>query len=216
MNPTLVPSKVAGVILPDSALARDATQLAYEASDPFLFNHVMRTYVFAALLAERRQLRFDRELVYVGAVLHDLGLTARFETQDRRFEVDGAFAARDFMESRQQSPQRMQLIWDAVALHSCFGITAYKEPDIALVHLGTSVDGGAYIDEIGRDIVDQVNLAFPRLGYKKAMLQTLVGVAERKPHTAFGNILADIGRLCVHGFKTVNVVERINASPFPD
>jgi hypothetical protein len=216
MDSLVIPKQVAGIVLPDSALARGATELAYEASDGFLFNHVLRTYVFAALLAERRGLRFDPELVYVGSVLHDLGLTHHHETPDRRFEVDGAFAAREFMERHGEDPARAQLVWDAVALHSSFGITAYKEPDIALVHLGTSVDGGGYIDEIGRAVVDEVNLAFPRLGYKKAMLAALIGVAERKPQTAFGNVLADIGRLCVHGFKTVNVVERIAASPFPD
>jgi hypothetical protein len=216
MTVQLVPKEIAGIVLPDSVLTREATAIAYEASDTFLFNHVMRTYVFAALLAERRKLKFDAELVYVGAVLHDLGLTEQYETPDRRFEVDGAFAAREFMEAHHETPARAQLVWDAVALHSSFGITGYKEPDIALVHLGTSVDGGAYIDEIGRDGVDAVNLALPRFGYKKAMLQALVGVAERKPHTAFGNVLSDIGRLCVHGFKTVNVVERIAASPFPD
>lgn len=216
MKSLVVPKEVAGIVLPDSQLARDATQLAFESSAPFLFNHVMRTYVFAALLGTYRGVHFDAELVYVSSLLHDLGLTHRHETPDRRFEVDGAFAARAFMESHGQAPVRAQLVWDAVALHSSFGITAYKEPDIALVHLGTSVDGGGYIDEIGRSVVDEVNRVLPRLGYKKEMLAALVGVAARKPDTAFGNVLSDIGRLCVHGFKTINVVERIQSSPFPD
>jgi hypothetical protein len=216
MSQSSVPSRIAGIVLPDSQLARDATELACQACEPFLFNHVLRTYVFAALLAERRSLKFDQALVYVSAVLHDLGLTSQFETPDRRFEVDGAFAAREFMEAHDQCECRSQRVWDAVALHSSFGIAGYKEPDIALVHLGTSVDGGGHIDEIGRAVVDEVNRVVPRLGYKKAMLGALVGVAERKPHTAFGNVLSDIGRLCVHGFQTVNVVERIAASPFED
>ncbi|RKP49667.1 HD domain-containing protein [Pararobbsia silviterrae] len=216
MSIQLVPPRVAGIDLPDSALAVDATTLAYESCDRFLFHHVVRTYVFGALLAQRRGLTFDAELVYVSAVLHDLGLTQRFETPDRRFEVDGAFAAHAFMHEHGQCDCRARKVWDAVALHSSFGIASYMEPDIAIVHLGTSVDGGGYIDEIGRAVVDEVNLALPRLGYKKAMLDALVGVATRKPQTAFGNVLSDIGRLCVHGFKTVNVVERIAASPFED
>src|SRR4051812_13330701 len=94
-----MPTEIAGIRIPDSQLAREAMELAREASTPALFHHVLRTYVFAELVGRRMEMRYDAELLYIAAVLHDLGLTDRYRGAGR-FEVDGADAAAQFLSGR--------------------------------------------------------------------------------------------------------------------
>src|SRR3954463_479072 len=89
---------IAGIRIPDSKLAREATDLLREHGGPLLFAHSLRVYLFGAIQGRHRGWDFDHELFYVGAMFHDLGLTARYRSREHRFEVDGANAARDFSE----------------------------------------------------------------------------------------------------------------------
>src|SRR5271163_1542731 len=102
----------AGIKVPDTALVRDAIDLSRSLLEPFLFNHVMRSWLFGILLSEGAQPAPDPELLAVSAVLHDLGLTDRY-TAENRFEVDGANAARAFLKDRGISTQQTQVVWDA-------------------------------------------------------------------------------------------------------
>ena len=118
-----------------------AMELARDHSPPFLFNHVMQTFAFGRAAGELQGARCDQEMLFLGSVLHDLGLVDRFVGEDR-FEVDGADAAADFL-SRQGYPDRkIAVVWDAIALHTTPSVPQRKRPEIALVQLGAGVDIG--------------------------------------------------------------------------
>jgi hypothetical protein len=211
-----IPKEVAGVKLPDSKLARDATDHVRGLSAPVVFNHVLRTYVFGELLGQARKLKFDGELFYLGAVLHDLGQTERFMGK-QRFEVDGADAAAEFLKGKGVSKESIEVVWDAVALHTSIGIVQRKRPEIALVSAGAGADVvGFGIDQLPKEAVAQVIAAFPRPGFKKAYQKVMAEIVVRKPETATGNFLAGIGERHVAGYKAPNTCDLMNAAPFAD
>src|SRR5271168_71949 len=141
----------AGIKVPDTALVRDAIDLSRSLLEPFLFNHVMRSWLFGILLSEGAQPAPDPELLAVSAVLHDLGLTDRY-TAENRFEVDGANAARAFLKDRGISTQQTQVVWDAIALHTTPTIALHKEAEVAMTHSGIAVDVlGVGLDRIPQD-----------------------------------------------------------------
>src|SRR5215471_21680260 len=111
------PVIIGGIAAPDSDLARKAAALAKQAHTAPILNHVHRTYWFAEFLARRREMKFDRELVYVASLLHDLGLS-HDHAADKRFEVDGADAASRFLLANDYPPAKTDIVWDAIALHS--------------------------------------------------------------------------------------------------
>ena len=211
-----IPREVAWVELPDSKLARDATDYVRELSAPVVFNHVLRTYVFGALLGRAMNLTFDGELFYLGAVLHDLGQTERFMGK-QRFEVDGADAAAEFLQDKGVPKESIEVVWDAVALHTSGGIVQRKRPEIALVSAGAGADVvGFGIDQLSREAVAQVIAVFPRPGFKKAYQKVMAEIVVRKPETAAGNFLAGIGERHVADYKAPNFCDLINASPFAE
>jgi hypothetical protein len=211
-----IPREVAAVELPDSELARDATDYVRRLSAPVVFNHVLRTYVFGALLGRALNLKFDGELFYLGAVLHDLGQTERFMGR-QRFEVDGADAAAEFLQDKGVPKELVEVVWDAVALHTSVGIVQRKRPEIALVSAGAAADVvGFGIDQLPGEAVAQVIAAFPRPDFKKAYQKVLAEIVVRKSETAAGNFLAAIGERHVAGYKAPNFCDLMNASPFAD
>ncbi len=141
----------AGIKVPDTTLVRDAMELARGLLEPFLFNHVMRSWLFGVVLSEGAEHAPDAELLAVAAVLHDLGLTDRY-TGANRFEVDGANAAREFLSAQDISAHQMQLVWDAIALHTTPTLALHKEPEVVMTHSGIAVDVlGVGLDRIPQD-----------------------------------------------------------------
>ena len=130
---------LAGIKVADTPLVRDAVELARTSLEPYLFNHVMRSWLFGVLLSEDAERAADPELLAVSAVLHDLGLTNRY-TAENRFEVDGANAAREFLKDRDISKQQTQVVWDAIALHTTPTLALHKEPEVVMTHSGIAVD----------------------------------------------------------------------------
>src|SRR6202051_3779706 len=114
-------TSIAGVMVPDSKLAREATELVRDTESPLLFNHSSRVYYFASLAGKRRGLQFDPELLYVSAMFHDMGLTLQHSSKSDRFEVDGANTARAFLRRHEISPQDIDVVWTAIALHTTPG-----------------------------------------------------------------------------------------------
>ena len=211
-----MPHEVAGVRLPDSKLAREANEWVRDVSTPLVHHHSLRSYVFAELLGRARGLTYDSEVLYLATLMHDLGLTERYAGAER-FEVDGANAARDFLVRRQVAPEKVSRVWDAIALHTSAGIAGHKEPEVALAHYGISVDViGMGAERIGREGLDAVVAAFPRLGFKKGITQALCGVLQKKPHTAFGNFLTDVGCRHIPGFRTANFCDLLEGAPFSE
>ena len=134
--------------VPDSKFAKEVTQLIRDTESELLFNHSTRVYLWGALTGLRKELTFDRELLYVGAMFHDIGLTERYRQSQLRFEVDGANAARDFLRSHGIDEASVEIVWDAIALHTTPGIPEHKKPEVALVTAGVEMDvlGIAYHD----------------------------------------------------------------------
>ena len=207
---------LAGIKVPDSALVHDAMELAKSASSPFLFNHVMRSWLFGILLSERAEVALNPELLAVSAILHDLGLTDRY-TGPNRFEVDGANAARAFLKERGISIQDMQVVWDAIALHTTRSIALHKEPEVSMTHSGVTADVlGVGLDRIPMEKQRAVLTEYPRLALKIQLKSCLCNVVRRKPETSFDNILRDFGTRYVEGFTPPNFADLLANSPFSE
>jgi HD domain len=207
---------LAGIKVPDTRLVRDAIDLARSSSEPFLFNHVMRSWLFSVLLSENAKPAPDPELLAVSTVLHDLGLTDRFSAEER-FEVDGANAALAFMKERGISMQQTQVVWDAIALHTTRSIALHKEAEVAMTHSGIAVDVlGVGLDRIHRDKQQAILAAFPRLALKSQFQSSLCNIVRRKPATSFDNILRDFGTRYVDGFTPPNFADLVANSPFSE
>ena len=129
-------TSIADIKIPDSKLAVEAAELLREHGDDLLWNHSNRVFLFASVRGKLQQTKYDPELLYIGSLFHDLGLTPAFSSPDKRFEVDGANAARDFLRSRGVPEESVRLVWDAVALHTTIGIVEYKESEAALMNFG--------------------------------------------------------------------------------
>ncbi|MFG2600169.1 HD domain-containing protein [Streptomyces sp. NPDC048462] len=130
---THAPSSVAGIRVPDTALAREATELVRDTTSELVFHHSRRVFWFGALQGRNRDLGYDPELLYIGAMFHDLGLGERFRTSGRRFEVDSADEARRFLQEHHVPEDSGRRVWTAVALHTTPGIPEHMEPEVALV-----------------------------------------------------------------------------------
>jgi hypothetical protein len=207
---------LAGIKVPDTRLVRDAIDLARSSSEPFLFNHVMRSWLFSVLLSENAKPAPDPELLAVSTVLHDLGLTDRFSAEER-FEVDGANAALAFMKERGISMQQTQVVWDAIALHTTRSIALHKEAEVAMTHSGIAVDVlGVGLDRIHQDKQQAILAAFPRLALKSQFQSSLCNIVRRKPATSFDNILRDFGTRYVDGFTPPNFADLVANSPFSE
>src|ERR1700678_777698 len=206
----------AGIKVPDTTLVRDAMELARGLLEPFLFNHVMRSWLFGVVLSEGAEHAPDAELLAVAAVLHDLGLTDRYAGANR-FEVDGANAARVFLTDHGISSHQTQLVWDAIALHTAPTLALHKEPEVVMTHSGIAVDVlGAGLDRISREKQQAIVTAFPRLAFKDGFKGCLCNVVRQKPMTAVDNILRDFGIRYVEGFTPPNFADLVAGAPFSE
>ncbi|MGW0183212.1 HD domain-containing protein [Nocardia sp. NPDC003345] len=209
--------RIAGITIPDSTLVAEATELVRDTAGPLLFHHSRRVYLFGMLQGRRRGLDPDPELLYVGALFHDLGLTETYRTTDRRFEVDGAAEARRFLLDHGIDTASAQRVWTAIALHTTPGVPEHMEAEIALVTAGVETDvlGIGYRDLDPADIREVVD-AHPRPDFKKQILAAFTqGFADR-PDTTFGTVNADVLAHFLPGFRRTDFVEVIENSPWPE
>jgi len=187
-------ASIGSVMVPDSKLAREATELVRDTESPLLFNHSTRVYYFGSLAGKQRGLKFDPELLYVGAMFHDMGLTPRYSSKSDRFEVDGANAARAFLRRHNISQEEIDTVWTAIALHTTPGIPQYMHPVVALLTNGVEMDvlGIAYSEFSAADR-DAIVVAYPRTAhFKEDIIQTFYDGIKHKPETTFGNVKADV------------------------
>src|ERR1700753_3294793 len=126
--------------IPDSRLAREITEIVRDTESELLFNHSSRVYLFGALAGDRRGLKFDPELLYAGAMFHDMGLTKAYSSAAERFEVDGANTARDFLKRHGIPQADIDTVWTAIALHTTPGIPKHMHPVISLLTAGVEMD----------------------------------------------------------------------------
>ena len=205
---------VAGVQLPDSQLARQATELLREHGTPLLFAHSLRVYLFGSIRGRHRGLKVDPELLYFGAVFHDLGLTPTYRSADHRFEIDSANAARAFLRSNGVDESEIGLVWDAIALHTTPEVPWHKRPEVALVTGGVEADVlGIGLDEVPAEDRDAVLAAYPRIDFKRGIVRAFADGFAYKPETAFGTMNTDVLESTVPGYQRPNFCTLIAANP---
>lgn len=187
-------TSIDGIVIPDSTLAREITEFVRDTESQLLFHHSSRVYYFGALAGKQRGLKYDPELLYAGAMFHDLGLMHDHSSPHDRFEVDGANAAADFLRQRGISERDVETVWTAIALHTTPGIPQYMRPEIALVTAGVEMDVlgltyAQYPDAIREAVVH----AHPRTPhFKEDIIQAFYDGIKHKPDTTFGNVKADV------------------------
>jgi len=185
---------IGGISMPNSALAREVTELVRDTASELLFNHSSRVYYFGAIAARQRGLCFDPDLLYTSAMFHDMGLTDKHSSAHERFEVDGANAARDFLQRHGIAQDDIYTVWTAIALHTTPGIPQHMHPVIALVTAGVEMDVlgltyAQYSEDERQSVVD----AFPRSEhFKEDIMQAFYDGIKHKPESTFGNVKADV------------------------
>ncbi|RXZ77802.1 HD domain-containing protein [Paenibacillaceae bacterium] len=209
--------RIADVIIPDSKLAVGAAELLREHGSDLLWNHSHRVFLFGVLQGRNAGIAFDSELLYISALFHDLGLTKQYSSPDKRFEVDGADAARSYLQQHGVPDESIRLVWDAIALHTTIGIAQYKEPEVALIYSGVGYDVmGENFDSISENVREQVVTAYPRDNFKNKILPAFLEGFKHKPETTFGNIKADVCALLLPGFQRTNFCDCVLHSPWKE
>jgi hypothetical protein len=210
-------SSIAGIDIPDSQLAVETTEFIRDTESPLLYHHSRRTFLFGMLHGERRGLKADPELLYIGAMFHDLGLVEGHRNLTQRFEVDGADAARDFLASHGMPADAIRRVWSSIALHTTHGIPEFMEPEIALVAAGVETD----VDGTGLNLLDpatvkEITAAHPRHDFERQAFQAFAEGFKDRPDTTFGSITADVLAHFSPGFKRKDFVEVVTNNDWPD
>jgi hypothetical protein len=208
---------IEGIGIPDSKLCKKITELVRDTETELLFNHSSRVYCFGALTGLRRGLPFDRELLYAGAMFHDMGLTPRYRSQTERFEVDSANTARDFLKAHNINQSDIDLVWTAIALHTTPDIPVHMHPIIALVTAGVEMDVlGISYEKFPNQQRDAVVTAYPRPPrFKEEIMQAFYDGFKDRPDTTFGNVNADVLADKDPHFHRTNFCSVIRSSAWP-
>jgi hypothetical protein len=210
-----IPTSIAGVAIADSALAGEATEFVRDASTQLLFHHSRRVFLWASLQAEQLGVDYDAELLYVGAMFHDVGLLAGHRSEHERFEIDGANAARAFLERHGLPEERVMTVWESIALHTTPEIPGYKQPEVQLVTRGVEYDVlGLHFDDLSPEQRDAVLAAHPRTAFKQGIVEAFSAGMRDKPETAFGTMNTDILEATVPGYVRPNFCDYIRNSRF--
>lgn len=205
-----------GISVASSPLITRAVEIAQAHMEPYLFNHVMRSWLFSASLAKQRRIRYDEEVLAVSSVLHDIGLAPEF-AGSLRFEVEGANFARDLATSFGIDARRCQLIWDSIALNSTPSLCLHKEAEVSLCCLGVGLDWGGWgYDSIDATVRDAILARYPRLGMKQKFTDAICSICEQRRESTYDNFARDFGVRYVAGYVPVSSVDALMASPFLD
>ena len=210
-------ASVSTIAIPDSKLAKEATEILREHGTDLLFNHSSRVYLFAEYQGRQAGLKFDSELLYISAAFHDLGLIKKFSSQTERFEVDGANAARQFLTAHKIPEAQVQTAWEAIALHTTPGVTQDMAPEVALLFTGVGLDVlGEGFDSFPADLREQIVASYPRVDFKRGIVEAFFGGFAHKPGSTWGTVKADVCERFIPGYKSPNFCDLIANSPFPN
>jgi len=216
-EPTVMSGKtrvLGGITVIDTPLITRAMEYARIRSEPYLFNHAVRSWLFAVRLGQVQGVPHDEEVVALGTLLHDIGLTNDV-TGPRRFEIEGADAARAFAREQGLDDRRAQLIWHTVALNSTPSIAVYDEAEVALSTAGIALDfGGLQYDQIPPDEMKRILAEFPRLDIKRGFTDSVCRIVTTKPETTYDNFARDFGERFVPGYKPTSTVDFLMNAPF--
>jgi len=209
--------EIAGVSVPDTPLVARSMEEARAVSEPYLFNHAVRSWLFSVQIAEAQGLRYDEEVVAVSSLLHDLGLTSSYQGE-RRFEVEGADAARKLAKAAGIGDRRAQLVWYCVALNATLSISPHAEAEVGICTAGAGADyAGFFLDRVPKQSAARILEAFPRLRMKHQLSQCLSGIARAKPQTTYENFIRDFGERFVAGYHPqASAVDLLVNAPFDE
>jgi HD superfamily phosphodiesterase len=211
------PQSIAGVDTPDTPLVRDITEYIRDTEDDLLFNHSRRVFLFGTLQGRRRGLQADPELLYAGAMFHDIGLTEAYRTSMLRFEVDGANAARDFLLERGVDEAAARKVWLSIALHTTPGVPEFLDPEIALVTAGVETDVlGVGRNDLSPEALEAVTAAHPRPDFKNRILRAFNDGMKHRPDSTFGTMNADVLQHFDDSFVRADMVQLIRNSSWPE
>ena len=207
---------LAGITVPDTPAIALALERARSDSEAYLFNHAVRSWLFAARIAQLKSIAHDAEVLAVGTLLHDVTLTTDFKGP-RRFEVEAADLARAFVREQGFDDRRAQLIWDSVALNSTPSIASFKEPEVALSTAGIGLDwAGWQYDRFPSEEMAGILKAFPRLDMKRRFADSVCGLVKAHPETTYDNFSRDFGERFVPGYKSASAVDLLMNAPFAE
>jgi hypothetical protein len=207
---------IAGVEIPESPTVAETTRFIRETTNPLLFHHSRRVFLFSSIHARALGLDPDPELLYVAALFHDTGLLTPFSDAEQRFEIDGADHARAFLLERGFSSQAAEVVWNAIALHTTPGIPGRMGPEVAATNLGVLTDAiGLGLETLDPATVDEITAAHPRGDFKNEFLQTFHDGLRHRPDTTYGTINSDVLEHFVPDFRQPTMVERIVSSSWP-
>lgn len=209
-----LPATAAGIEIPQTSLARDATAVALSSEPIEVFRHSLRTFLFAELIARKRGIEHDRELVYVASILHDTGLSPEHMSERDRFEVDGANLARALLQQHGVEGAKADVVWDAISLHDQGNIAKYKQPEVMLVSAGVGADFGAFLPQLERKDVVAVLQTAPRDKFVEVFLASTAAFVRKKPQATGNSWVTDVGYRMVPGFHLDNFVDEVKEDPF--
>jgi hypothetical protein len=198
---------------PDTRLCRDATELVRETSSELLFNHCLRSWHFAALLAERDVVAHDAEVLYLGTIMHDIGLVHGLH-EPVRFEVTGANHARAHLTGQGLEPGRAAIVWDLIALHTSVGIAEHAGPEVALAHMGISVDVvGRWAEQVTPQELDAILALAPRAGFDEDFLPLVAEHVAANPHVSLFNWMDSVAQVHCAGHVSPAFTDVFAANP---
>eukprot|EP00435_Cladocopium_sp_Y103_P077265 s1_g1004.t1 len=177
---------------PDSDIAKSAALFLAEVSAPQMVHHCHRSFLFAELLGEQLGRRADKEVLYVGALFHDLGLDHAIEGEEE-FEVRGGNAAEEFLLARGANTRLAASVKTAISLHTDLASADHNQPEVALLHMGAMVDVvGMRIDDVPAKTLDLILQEHPRTGCKAHLKELLNAEAARKPSSGIAAAIRDL------------------------
>lgn len=170
------------LVLPDTPACRGALEVATRYHTPSLLNHSIRAYLWAAAYARSKDIDFDAELLYVSAMLHDIGLTAEFDSDTVPFEEAGGHVAWAFCAGAGWSPERRVRASEVIIRHMWEEVPVEQDPEGHLLELSTGMDiSGRRTEDIPAGIRSEVLERHPRLEIAKEFVVCMSEQAARKP-----------------------------------
>lgn len=177
---------------PDSKAAAAALEVCHEYAEPWLLNHSQRAYSWAAAYAAKADVAHDGELLYVAALLHDLALTAPFDSHTAPFEEAGGHLAWVFAAGAGWGRVRRDRLAEVIVRHMRDDVAAEDDPESHLLQVAVTADvSGGGLDRFPDRVKRDVLIRYPRLGFADAFLPRVQDQAERKPRCAAAGLMRD-------------------------